>query len=44
MNFNENDLWRKKTELLNLRLAMLARAKILIKLEFNTKDQVLFLF
>ena len=29
MNFNKNDVWREKTELLNLKL----------KLEFDTKDQ-----
>ena len=41
MNFNATDLWREKRELLNLRLSKLARAKVLIKLEFDTKDQVL---
>ena len=35
-NFNENDLWRDKTELL-------PSAKVLLKLEFDTEDQVLFL-
>ena len=29
MNINKNDVWREKTELLNLKL----------KLEFDTKDQ-----
>ena len=43
MNFNENDLGRDKTELLNLRLSKLPNAKVLLKLEFDTKDQVLFL-
>ena len=44
MNFNENDLWREKTELLYLRLSKhkLARAKVLLKPEFDTADQVLF--
>ena len=42
MNFNENDLWREKTELLYLRLSKLARAKVLLILEFDTEDQVLF--
>ena len=42
MNFNENDLWRDKTELLNLRLSKLPSAKVLLKLEFDTEDQVLF--
>ena len=42
MNFNENDVWREKTELLNLKLSKLARAEVLLKLEFDTKDQVLF--
>ena len=41
MNFNENDLWRDKTKLLNLRFSKLHSAKILLKLEFDTKDQVL---
>ena len=39
MNFNENDLWRDKTELLNLSLSKLPRAKVLLKLEFDTEDQ-----
>ena len=45
MNFNENDLLREKTELLylRLRLSKLERAKVLIKLEFDTEDQVLLL-
>ena len=42
MNFNENDLWRDETKLLNLRLSKLPSAKVLLKLEFDTKDQVLF--
>ena len=41
MNFNENDLWRNKTELLNLRLSKLSSKKVLLKLEFDTEDQVL---
>ena len=43
MNFNENDLWRDKKKLLNLRFAKLHSSKVLLKLEFDTKDQVLFL-
>ena len=42
MNFNENDLWRDKTKLLNLRFSKLHSAKVLLKLEFDTEDQVLF--
>ena len=42
MNFNENDLLTEKTELLYLRISKLARAKVLVKLEFDTEDQVLF--
>ena len=42
MNFNENDLWRDKTKLLNLRLSKLPSAKVLLNLEFDTEDQVLF--
>ena len=42
MNFNEIDLWRDKTELLNLRLSKLPSTKVLLKLEFDTEDQVLF--
>ena len=38
MNFNENDLWRDKTE---LRLSKLPSTKVLLKLEFDTEDQVL---
>ena len=34
--------WVQKTELLNLRLSKLARAKVLVRLEFDTKNQVLF--
>ena len=41
MNFNENDLWTEKTDLLYLRLSKLARAKVLLKLEFDTVVQVL---
>ena len=44
MNVNENDLWRDKTELLNLRLYKLPNAKVLLKVEFDTKDQVFFFF
>ena len=43
MNFNENDLWKDKTELLNLKLSKLPSVKVLLKLEFDTKNQVLFL-
>ena len=43
MNFNENNLWREKTEFLYLRLSKLARAKVSLKLEFDTEDQVLLL-
>ena len=43
MNFNENDLWRDKTKLLNRRFSKLHSAKVLLKLEFDTKDQVLFM-
>ena len=43
MNFNENYLWRDETELLNLRLSNLPSAKVLLKLEVDTKDQVLLL-
>ena len=41
MNFNENDLRGDKTELLILRLSKLPSAKVLLKLEFDTEDQVL---
>ena len=44
MNFNENDLLREKTELLYLRISKLARAKVLLTLEFDTEDHVLFHF
>ena len=44
MNFNEHDLWRDKTDLLNLRLSRLPSAKVLLKLEFDTEDQVLLSF
>ena len=39
MNFNENK--REKTEVLNLRLSKMPSAKVLLKLEFDTEDQVL---
>ena len=42
MNYNENDLWRDKREVLNLRLSRLPSAKVLLKLEFDTEDQVFF--
>ena len=38
----KNDLWREKTELLNLRLCKVTRAKVLLEPEFDTEDQVLF--
>ena len=41
MNFSENDVWREKTKLPNFKLSKLARAMVLLKLEFDTKDQVL---
>ena len=41
MYFNENDIKRNKTELLNLRLTKLHITKFLLKLEFDTEDQVL---
>ena len=41
MNFNDNDLWRDKTKLLNLRFSKLHSAKVLLKLKFDTEDQVL---
>ena len=44
MNFNENDLWRDKAELLNLSLSKLPTAKVLLKLEFDTEDQLLFMY
>ena len=43
MNFDENDIFREKTELLYLRISKLARAKVLLKLEFDTEDLVLFI-
>ena len=43
MNLNEHDLLREKTELLYFRISKLARAKVLLKLEFGTEDQVLFI-
>ena len=42
MNFNENDFWRDNTEFLNLRLSKLPSTKVLLKVEFDTEDQVLF--
>ena len=39
----KDDLWSEKTELLNLRLSKLARAKVLLQVEFDTEDQVLFI-
>ena len=42
MNFGENDVWREKTKLPNFKLSKLARAKVFLKLEFDTEDQVLF--
>ena len=42
MYFNVNDLWRDKTELLNKRLLKLPSAKVLLKLEFDTEDKVLY--
>ena len=42
MNFSENDVGREKTKLPNFKLSKLARAKVLLKLEFDTEDQVLF--
>ena len=42
MNINENDLWRDKKKLLNLRFSKLHNAKVLLKLEFDTEDQVLY--
>ena len=44
MNFSENDVGREKTKLPNFKLSKLARAKVLLKLEFDTEDQVLSLF
>ena len=43
MNFSENDVGREKTKLPNFKLSKLARAKVLLKLEFDTEDQVLFI-
>ena len=40
MNFNENDLWSDK---MSSRLSKLPSAKSLLKLEFDTEDQVLFI-
>jgi len=42
MNFDESNVWREKTKLLNFKLSKLARVKVLLNLEFDTKDQVLF--
>ena len=42
MNFNENDLWRDITKLLSFRFSKQHNTKVLLKLEFDTKDQVLF--
>ena len=39
MTFNENALWRDE---MNLRLSKLPSTKVLLKLEFDTEDQVLF--
>ena len=44
MNFMKDDLWREKTELLNLRLCKVTRAKVLLEPDFDTEDQVLFGF
>ena len=44
MNFSENDVGREKTKLPNFKLSKLARAKVLLKLEFDTEDQVLFIY
>ena len=41
MNFSEIDVWREKTKLPKFKLSKLARAKVLLKLEFDTEDQVL---
>ena len=41
MTFNENALWRDE---MNLRLSKLPSTKVLLKLEFDTEDQVLFIF
>ena len=38
MNFDENDLWSDE---MNLRLSKLPTTKVLLKLEFDTEDQVL---
>ena len=40
----QNDVWREKTKLLNFKLSKLAKGKGLLKLEFDTEDQVLFYF
>ena len=44
INFIENDLWRDKTELLSLRLSKQPSTKVLLKLELDTKDQVMLYF
>ena len=41
MSFNENYIWRDKTELLKLRLSKLPGTKVLFNLEFDTEDRVL---
>ena len=41
MNFNENYLLRDKTKILNLRFSKLHSVKVLLKQEFDLKDQVL---
>ena len=39
----QNDVWREKTKLLNFKLSNnWQRAKVLLKVEFDTEDQVLF--
>ena len=43
MNIYENDLLSYKKEILNLRLSKLPSAKVLLNLEFDTEDQVLFI-
>ena len=41
MNFSENNVWREKTKLPNFKLSKLAKAKVLLELEFETEDQFL---
>ena len=43
MNFNKNDLWRERSELLNLWLSKLKWAEVLLLQEFDTKDKAFFL-